>query len=213
MTESQCTWHEEIEEIEENGRQTITRLTPRLGERLMTWHDVIIGWQLSAAFREFFIDRLRIQPGAYHWECGPLNRITFHKTFACALITVPRLDDLVASDEFVSQYWAGFPKDVTTCNFANLSHDTGYVVPINRADECPAHYRHLGAFVREAPKKQVDEFFKQTGLEAGRIFYEQPLDQPIWVSSHGEEISTNELSYVCARIDLRPGHYLSLMTG
>lgn len=160
----------------------------------MSWHEVLNGLIRNPSFRSFFNDFIASQPfDACYWETPPLTEEGLYKDFECVFIKAAELEDVSPDVEAFASYWQ---EGEMVAAFSNLGKDAHLIVPNKLAD--PSYYPHLLAFVRNAPSRQQDMFWKWVGEE----FMEKLTDEPRWLSTSGLGVS-----WLHVRIDSRPKYY------
>lgn len=148
----------------------------------------------SKPFRKFYTGILA-QSGfeAFFWENKPVTSSNVNEEYECNLINSNFLADKSADAKTFRSY---FEKGKSVVSFPNLSKDAQLVVPCPQQD--PAHYVHIGPFVRNCERDQIDDFW--------RIIAEQMQaalgDAPRWLSTSGLGVF-----WLHARIDSRPKYY------
>jgi hypothetical protein len=96
------------------------------------------------------------------------------------------------------------------CSFANLGRDATLVSPVPLDDLDDATYSHLARFVREAPERQVLEFWKKAASTYLDVLKRKDKDDGrddevgTWFSTNGMGVAWLHL-----RIDDRPKYYSS----
>ena len=179
-------------------------MTARLDPATICWRseqedyrsmqDVWRAWRSDPGFRESWIRRLREIPfDAYCWECPPISEQTRSRPFECVFISSPSLARMAPEPEAFADY---FRPQCQTATFDNLGGDAVLVVP------CPAgvegDYRHLAAFVRDAPDSRQHALWQAVGeaMEA------RVRDRPVWLSTAGHGVG-----WLHVRLDSRPKYY------
>ena len=96
-------------------------------------------------------------------------------------------------------------EEAQVCSFANLGGDAMLVSPVPLNGVRNSHYSHLAAFLREAPRSQVSEFWRlsaQTYLETLKRKHKRDEHSATWFSTNGMGVSWLHL-----RLDSRPKYY------
>jgi len=108
-------------------------------------------------------------------------------------------------DAFAENFSACSNKEDTVCSFANLGGDALLVSPLPQTFVNDSAYSHLVAFVRNAPKSQVAEFWRLSAhryLERLGQKHKKNANDMIWFSTCGMGVSWLHL-----RLDSRPKYY------
>jgi len=177
---------------QENDRVTKYHLTEN--DKILNFREVIILMQNSLKFRHFFADILRESPyTGYFWEVKSVTKNQLDQAFEFVLVNTDAFTRLHAQRRFFEKYFVAGESVVT---FPNLSGDAQLIVPTDVIED--EHYTHLAAFVRNAPKEQVEQFWQVVGQQ-----YEALIgDAPRWLS-----ISGLGVYWLHVRIDTRPKYY------
>lgn len=146
----------------------VTRYELLHAGRVMSWSDVLRGWQSDPLFREWFADLLRASPfDGFRWETPPVSSETTDSPFEFVLRNSPEFCRRRTDSRTFAQY---FTRDDSPgiVSFPNPKGDTLLIVPSPRTDD-HACYGHLAAFLRKAPRRQADALWSETGrlLTAG----------------------------------------------
>jgi hypothetical protein len=155
--------------------------------------EVLDLWSGDAAFRAFFVARLRAVPfAAYCWETPPVVASSVGRPFECTFVDSPALARVVADPEPFREHFTG----AAAVRFESLGRDALLVAPCPRGPIAP--YAHLAAFVRGAPEDQVAALWQEVaGAVRGRIGA-----RPLWLSTAGLGVS-----WLHVRLDSRPKYY------
>ena len=110
-------------------------------------------------------------------------------------------------DAFAEHFSAckSMEREDTVCSFANLGGDAHLVAPLPQTNVNDSSYSHLAAFVRNAPKSQVAEFWR---VSASEYLAELERNQKVnpnaktWFSTNGMGVAWLHL-----RLDSRPKYY------
>ena len=184
-------WAVRAEEVEGGQRFEILRDGSRVSfDELFTlletdpefgaWYTAVLS---KAEFESFF------------WEHPPISTSNCQAAAEFVLVNGPALAQLRPDpDSFRSQFQRDRNQDVLT--FPNLGGDAVLVVP--RPLGPPAAYAHLAAFVRQAPRPQVQCLWQQVG----RALRDNVTTQPRWLSTAGMGVP-----WVHIRIDSYPKYY------
>jgi len=183
--------------IEQLSKDDILRITILQRSSPMTLDEVFHGWIENQEFRGFFIDLLARVPFVdYRWETPACTKSSAARNFEFVVVNSPGLADRAEPSAFAEH----FANSTTSCgvvSFYNLGKDALLIVPCPIAS--PEAYRHLGAFVRQAPEEQKHELWKIVGTEMTRSL----AKGPIWLSTAGAGVS-----WLHVRIDKRPKYYV-----
>jgi hypothetical protein len=185
-------WKSQPQQID---RQT-TKVTLSDGSQALSFREVIERWQNDAEFRDLFTTVIsECAFDGFFWETPPVTARTIERPFECVLIEGASLSRLTPdSSPFKSHFSSRKSEEILT--FPNLGGDAVLIVPAPLADErC---YTHLARFVREAPKGQVDAFWRSAGL----AMQNRIGATPVWLSTSGLGVSWLHL-----RLDSRPKYY------
>jgi hypothetical protein len=176
-----------------NGR--VIRVAIDLGSSPVSYADVLRRWQDNADFRSMFNGLLAESPfSAFRWETPPITTATASRPFEFVLIDSPGLASNPDADAFAEHFRGGGEGGVV--EFPNLGKDAIMVVP------CPngplSAYRHIGAFVRQAPEPQRHALWELVGAAMQRRLG----TKPVWLSTAGAGVS-----WLHVRLDDRPKYY------
>jgi hypothetical protein len=116
------------------------------------------------------------------------------RTFECVLLDSPGLAPTADANAFAEHFREAGEQGVVT--FANLGKDAILVVPCPRGPL--SAYRHLAAFLREAPEAQKHALWQQVAIAMQRRLG----TQPVWLSTAGAGVS-----WLHVRLDDRPKYY------
>lgn len=171
--------------------------TARRDGRLMTWGEVVDGWAHDAAFRERWREAVLAVPHrGYCWETPVLNATTALLPFECVFVPSPALADKTADPSpFAEQLRRARPASVA--RFFSLGRDAELIAPCPLIDG--VDHTHLAAFVRTAPREQVDALWQSVGEAAAQAL---AVRRPVWVSTAGLGVS-----WLHVRLDARPKYY------
>lgn len=148
----------------------------------------------SEEFRSFYNDFLAgCNFKAFFWENKPMTEDTLNHTYECNLINSRFLAERSPDAQTFSRYFSD-KKSVVV--FPNLGKDARLIVPSPQTED--SVYTHIGSFVRNADKNQVDEFWRITGQETLQSIEGDPL----WLSTSGLGVF-----WLHARIDSVPKYY------
>lgn len=133
---------------------------------------------------------------AFYWEMPPFSSERWDDDFDSAVIDAPELSERPADASAFDGHLSGAPEGDMSVTFDNLGGDATLVVPTARADH--QVYRHLAAFLRGAPRDQVDALLEAVGRAASSRVGEAPL----WISTAGLGVP-----WLHVRLDTRPKYY------
>jgi hypothetical protein len=169
------------------------RFTLDVESRPATVAEVVRGWRDDANFRAFFNALLaNSNYSAFRWETPAATRAALDRPFECVLLDSPGL----AARPDAAAFALHFIDDVDVVSFANLGGDAILVVPCPRGE--PASYGHVAAFVRQAPERQRDTFWRLVG----DVMERRLGTKPVWLSTAGAGVS-----WLHVRLDDRPKYY------
>ena len=161
-------------------------------DRVLSYREVLEGWEHDEVFRQVFLDAIRSVPfGAVFWECRPLRASDLAAPFEHVLVESPRLAQVAVDEATFEEH---FVEDEAVVSFENLGRDAVLVVPTPRPGLA---YPHLLAFLRAAPEPQAHAVLVALGRAIA------PTEAPRWVSTSGLGVY-----YVHLRIDVRPKYYV-----
>jgi len=185
-------WKSHLHKID---RQT-TKSTVSDDSGVLPFREVIELWHGSDEFRKYFAALISDSPfDAFFWETPPVTDRTLDRPFEFVLVEGASLSQLEPDPSpFMSHFSSRHSEDVLT--FPNLGGDAVLVVPAPVADQ--SCYTHLALFLRNAPKSQIDNFWRSVGL----AMRERISRVPTWLSTAGLGVSWLHL-----RLDSRPKYY------
>jgi hypothetical protein len=162
--------------------------------QIVTYAEVLTLWRDDAAFRMYFSSLLAAAPfTAFRWETPAVTAATIARPFEFVLLDSPGLAPFSEPEAF-AEHFAGRHESVVT--FANLRGDARLVVP---TPEGPARaYKHVAAFVREAPPAQRDELWQHVAL----AMFDRLGIEPVWLSTAGAGVL-----WLHVRLDSTPKYY------
>jgi hypothetical protein len=176
----------------EAGMLRWSRIAAPEGE--LSFGQVGEAWRTSAAFRAFWISRLRSVPlAAYCWECPPVSDASRARRFECVFVPSPSLARMPQdSSDFAEHFRAG----CRVVTFANLGGDALLVAPC--PDGSGEDYAHLASFTTSAPDALQHALWQAVGgaLEA------RMGPQPLWLSTAGHGVG-----WLHVRLDSVPKYY------
>ena len=183
-----------VEPIEEDR---VSRYRIRRDGSQLTYAQVLNAWRNDQVFRSYFTTLLADSPfSAYRWETPPVSRNTMERPFEFVLLSAPafcsRRTDTVTFDN----YFTDDDSDQGVVAFASLRGDARLIVPSPRTDN--GAYGHLAAFLRSAPKSQIDALWRKVALTVS----DQINDCPVWLSTAGGGVA-----WLHVRLDSRPKYY------
>jgi hypothetical protein len=150
-----------------------------------TWPEVTEALCNDAAFRTSFVERLRaVRYDAWFWECIRVSG----GTFECVVIDAPELAGRQADPSAFAEHLRA---PINT--FESLGGDAILIAP-----SATGSYPHLAAFLRTAPRSQIDMFFEAIGHGIASW----PGPKPPWVSTAGMGVP-----WLHARLDTRPKYF------
>lgn len=148
----------------------------------------------SADFRAWFTSMLlEDAPPAFRWETPAVSIGTQSRPFECVLIDDPRLQRRSEPQAFA----ACFDRcGADVLSVPNLGRTSELVVP--RGITRDESYVHLAAFLRDAPRSQVDALWRCVADTVLRSL----SDRPLWLSTAGAGVA-----WLHVRIDRVPKYY------
>lgn len=183
-----------IDTIEPNR---ITRYSLTHDAAALSFSDVLDLWQSDSDFRDYFTQLLADSPfAAYHWETPALTTSNATQSFQFALLNSPGFCSRMTDQTAYNSYFTADNTDQGIVSFTNLNGDATLVVPSPRTSIDA--YGHLAAFIRGAPKPQLDAFWRiVSNCVKSRIGR-----SPLWLSTAGGGVA-----WLHVRIDSRPKYY------
>lgn len=163
----------------------------------LTYARVLHDLQTDAEFRSFFISLLRDAPFVgYCWETPPITTKTESRPFEFVLLDCPRFETRATDDKTFASYFT--PEDTAegVVVFDSLGKDSLLIVPSPR--EHVSCYGHLAAFMRRAPKPQINALWR---IVAATV-QSRLSDAPLWLSTAGTGVA-----WLHVRLDSRPKYY------
>lgn len=148
----------------------------------------------KSSFRSFYNEFL-IELGyeAFFWENKPMMKSNMDAKYECNIINT---DFLFGKSPDVQTFRSYFKEDRQVVTFPNLGNDAQLIAP------CPVEhnegYAHIGAFIREAPESQMQEFWQTVGKE----MLNHIQNKPLWLSTSGLGVF-----WLHARVDSYPKYY------
>jgi hypothetical protein len=168
----------------------------KLGAFPITFGEVLHDWEESPGFRSFFIGLLAQAPFVdFRWETPPVTIESITRPFEYVLLDSPGLASVPDSDVF-AEHFDQPTRDLDVVSFPNLGKDTVLIVPRPLGPQ--SAYRHLAAFVREAPEQQKHSLWRTVG----QVMQHSLGSAPIWLST-----AVAGVSWLHVRIDKRPKYY------
>lgn len=131
---------------------------------------------------------------AVRWETPGVSAETAHRDFEFVLVDDPTLE----RDPEPEPFSAHFRDNVPVVAFDNQGGDAHLIVPCPRAE--PEHYVHLAAFLRGAPRDQVDALLERIGTLSLERFRVDP--SAVWLSTAGGGVA-----WLHVRLDERPKYF------
>ena len=173
----------------------VIRVTVNLGSTPVSFAETLRLWQVDADFRAFFMALLADSPfTAFRWETPPITTASANRAFEFILLDSPGLASKPDAKKFAKQFSNGGEFGVV--EFLNLCEDSILIVPCPRGPL--PDYRHLGAFIRNAPEPQRHALWQLVGAAMQRRL----SANPVWLSTAGAGVS-----WLHVRLDDRPKYY------
>ena len=183
-----------IDNIEPNR---VTRYRLMRDGATLTFSDVLDLWQSESDFRNYYTNLLADSPfAAYRWETPALTTANAAQPFQFVLLYSPGFSSRRSDQTTYDSYFTTDDADYGVVSFTNLSGDATLVVPSPRTDV--SAYGHLAAFIRHAPKKQIDAFWRIVSNTVKSTIGNTPL----WLSTAGGGVA-----WLHVRLDSRPKYY------
>lgn len=130
---------------------------------------------------------------AFFWENKPMTDQTLDENYECNIINTDYLAGKAADAQTFNQY---FDPNKPVVTFSNLGNDAELIVPCPQKEN--STYTHIGNFVRNAGKNQIDELWKITAIETLKAIGSKPK----WLSTSGLGVF-----WLHIRIDAVPKYY------
>ena len=179
------------------GSPSITKYQLKKAGRSLSYRQTIDLWSCDQDFREFFNHTLANSPySAFRWETPVLTNDTVDSPFEFVLLDTPGFATRPTDSHSFKNFFTDDDADQGVVCFQNLSGDATLVVPSPRTDL--SAYGHLAAFIRNAPRPQVDALWQVVG----RTVKEKISDKPFWLSTAGGGVA-----WLHVRLDNRPKYY------
>lgn len=183
--------------VEISQSQRTHKFTLLLGNKQLTYLEVIELWQGDRDFRTFFISLLSSAKfAAYFWETPPINISNVTREFEFVLIESPQLAKINPNPNPFRKYFASAPPNTEVITFSNLRNDALLVVPCRISESNT--YTHLASFVRKANEFQNHSLWQILG----KTIQEQLNDEPLWISTSGLGVY-----WLHIRLDSYPKYY------
>jgi len=161
----------------------------------LTFGEMIQRWYEDKSFVSFFSRTLAEAPWpAYFWEVPPLHQEGAARPAEFVLVKSPSLARVAPDPDTFRDHFKDANNSIIS--FRNLGGDALLVVPVPQKNLEP--YSHLAAFVRNAPKRQLQSLWQQLG----HCVMENLDKRPLWVSTSGLGVHWLHL-----RLDSRPKYY------
>lgn len=175
----------------------VTRYSLTRDSAVLTFSDVLDLWQEDGNFRNYYTQLLADSPfPAYRWETPSITKLTACQSFQFVLLNCPEFCSRKTDQKTYDSYFTADDTDYGIVAFANLRGDATLVVPSPRT-EIDA-YGHLAAFIRHAPKWQLDAFWRVVSTSVKS----QIGHNPLWLSTAGGGVA-----WLHVRLDSRPKYY------
>jgi len=163
----------------------------------LTYATVLDLWLSDPDFRSYFTTLLADSPfSAYRWETPAISQSSADSPFEFVLINSPGFSARKTDATTYAQYFTDDDADSGVVTFTNLRGDATLIVPSPRTTD--AAYGHLAAFIRNAPRSQVDSIWRVVS----RQVQSQIGSKPVWLSTAGGGVA-----WLHVRLDSRPKYY------
>lgn len=183
-----------VQEIEPNR---VTRYTLQRNGKVLTFAEVLEGWQGDAKFRSYFTQILAESTfGAFRWETPALTQGTAQRPFEFVLLSSPSFQSRATDADTFKSFFTSSDVNAGIVAFASLKGDATMIVPSPRASKDV--YGHLASFLRKAPKQQTDALWQVVSSQVRSKLGSNPL----WLSTAGGGVA-----WLHVRIDSRPKYY------
>jgi len=148
----------------------------------------------SKPFREFYKCVLADSGfEAFFWENKPFTANTLSDPYECNLVQSTYLANQSSDKKTFRKY---FDDNKEIAYFSNLGNDAQLIVPVPKSQT--DDFTHIGRFLREAGKNQIDLFWKTVADET----LKRISDNPVWLSTSGIGVY-----WLHVRIDTYPKYY------
>ena len=183
----------DIEKIEIKPDSVIKYYILKDGNRI-SFYAFINGLITSPKFRLYYNSVLsECEFEGFFWEHFPISHRSIEKDYEFVLLKDDFLYQMKPEPSIFSAY---FEVSKNVVDFLNLGKDARLIVPTPEGD--PDHYVHLGVFTRNAPKDQIDDFWKRVG----EIYSKSIRKEKRWLSTCGLGVY-----WLHVRIDSIPKYY------
>jgi hypothetical protein len=187
-------WKSHVHQV--SPQITRTALTDDSGA--LSFRQVVELWQVSEEFRTFFTAAITESSfDAFFWETPPVMEATLERPFEFVLVASESLARLRPDPSPFQSHFAS-QRSEPVLTFPNLGGDALLVVPAPVVDKDKGCYTHLARFLHDAPRTQVDAFWRSVG----RAMQDRISIDPVWLSTAGMGVSWLHL-----RLDSRPKYY------
>jgi len=164
------------------------------GAKLLSSHGVLKRLKISELFRSWYSNILTDTGfDAFFWENRPFTSSSLSKPYECNVICSSYLAGKSPDREPFRNYFDD--KNDVVC-FANLGKDAYLIAPVPKSND--DGFTHLGRFLREADRNQIDSFWKTSAHET----LKRISKNPVWLSTSGLGVF-----WLHARIDSTPKYY------
>ena len=187
-------WTLKIVGQNENG----ARIKIQKGKEFLSFREVFEFWQFQPNFIDFYVKSLiSLDVKAFHWE-HPAVKIDFlDKTYECMILKTNGFEKRSINETAFADYiHANSYSEV----FYNLGKNAKLVVPTQKIYS--EVYKHIGSFIRLAPKIQIHEQFQKLGKSVLDEVLEGKL---IWLNTAGLGVI-----WLHMRLDTRPKYYKTM---
>ena len=169
----------------------------KYGGNILSFARILNLWRESRDFRIYFSQILADSPfTAYRWETPPITRGTLGRRFEFVLLDTAWFATRRTDDVTFSDYFTDDEADCGIVKFPNLGGDALLVVPSPRTNNLA--YGHLAAFIRSAPRTQVDAIWRFVS----EAVLNRVSTNPIWISTAGGGVA-----WMHVRLDTFPKYY------
>ena len=183
--------------IETVATDRIMRYGVRRDEVALTFSEVIQLWKSDRNFRSYYTQLLAESPfSAYRWETPGLTHAALHQSFEFVLVNSPEFSSRKTDNGTFDDFFTKDDADNGVISFANLRGDATLVVPSPRTNHDA--YGHLAAFLRNAPRQQLDSLWQVVG----NTIESRISETPVWLSTAGGGVA-----WLHVRLDSRPKYY------
>jgi hypothetical protein len=183
-------WHtQSIDSSENNYKFTVYE-----GSSVLSNLDFLQSLKESEPFGRWYSQFLTSTGfDAFFWENKPFTANTLSSPYECNIVRSTYLAGQSPDSKPFRDY---FDDKKEVVSFSNLGKDAQLIAPVPK--DVGDDFTHLGRFLCEADKNQIDRFWKTVAGET----LQRISDKPLWLSTSGLGVF-----WLHARIDTYPKYY------